>query len=110
MLLISFFKTEGNFIEYILNYPTNWTTFTNYSNKLVKKILNKNEIIYVLSENEIFSLDENGVLQKNIFSYEDISVIDFIIDVNEKKYIVSKWKLYETYPIFTFIDLISNRC
>ncbi len=87
---------KGNFIEYILNYPTNWTTFTNYSNKLVKKILNKNDIIYVLSENEIFSLDENGVLQKNIFSYEDISVIDFIIDVNEKKYIVSKWKLYET--------------
>jgi len=83
----------GNFNDLILNYPNNWTS--KLSDKIIRKIIYKNDKINFISDNEIFSFDEMGVIKKNNFLYENISIIDFSIDFNGIIHVISKWKLYE---------------
>ena len=90
---LGFFK--GNFIDFILNYPNNWMSTNELSNQTIRKIMNKNDNIYLSSDNEIFMLDQYSVFKSNFFLNEDIFIIDYIIDNDGKSYIVSKWKLYE---------------
>ena len=86
---------KGNFIDFILNYPNNWMSTNELSNQTIRKIMNKNDNIYLSSDNEIFMLDQYSVFKSNFFLNEDIFIIDYIIDNDGKSYIVSKWKLYE---------------
>ena len=63
---------KGNFIDFILNYPNNWMSTNELSNQTIRKIMNKNDNIYLSSDNEIFMLDQYSVFKSNFFLNEDI--------------------------------------
>jgi len=84
---------NGNFNDFILNYPNNWTS--KLSDKIIRKIIHKNDIINIISDNEIFTFGDMGIIKNFFSSYENISIIDFLIDFNGTIYIISKWKLYQ---------------